>query len=146
MSLCVILFYKDIMLEELIKIDQQILLLFNRYHTVYWDQVMWVYTGKYIWIPLILSFVWVYFRKNWKDALWTILMMILVVTVCDQFASTICKPYFARFRPAQDPDGCVREAARFSWMVHPRARRPGCPKVITDRLRIRTPPGAASRQ
>ena len=93
MSLCVILFYKDIMLEELIKIDQQILLLFNRYHTVYWDQVMWVYTGKYIWIPLILSFVWVYFRKNWKDALWTILMMILVVTVCDQFASTICKPY-----------------------------------------------------
>ena len=104
MSLCVILFYKDIMLEELIKIDQQILLLFNRYHTVYWDQVMWVYTGKYIWIPLILSFVWVYFRKNWKDALWTILMMILVVTVCDQFASTICKPYFARFRPAQDPD------------------------------------------
>ena len=52
------------MLEELIKIDQQILLLFNRYHTVYWDQVMWVYTGKYIWIPLILSFVWVYFRKN----------------------------------------------------------------------------------
>ena len=104
MSLCVILFCKDIMLEELIKIDQQILLLFNRYHTVYWDQVMWVYTGKYIWIPLILSFVWVYFRKNWKDALWTILMMILVVTVCDQFASTICKPYFARFRPAQDPD------------------------------------------
>ena len=52
------------MLEELIKIDQQILLLFNRYHTVYWDQVMWVYTGKYIWIPLILSFVWVYFRKK----------------------------------------------------------------------------------
>lgn len=93
-----------IMLDELIKIDQQILLFFNQHHSLYWDQVMWVYTGKFIWIPLILSFAWVYFRKNWKDALWAVLMMVLVVTVCDQFASTICKPFFARFRPAQDPD------------------------------------------
>lgn len=92
------------MLDELIRLDQQILLFFNQHHSIYWDQVMWVYTGKFIWIPLILSFVWVYFRQNWKDALWTILIMALIVTVCDQFASTICKPYFARFRPAQDPD------------------------------------------
>lgn len=92
------------MLDELIKLDQQILLFFNQHHSLYWDQVMWVYTGKFIWIPLILSFVWVYFRQNWKDAFWVILIMALVVTVCDQFASTICKPYFARFRPAQDPD------------------------------------------
>lgn len=92
------------MLEKLIELDKQILLFFNQHHSLYWDQVMWVYTGKFIWIPLILSFVWVYFRQNWKDAFWAILIMVLVVTVCDQFASTICKPYFARFRPAQDPD------------------------------------------
>lgn len=90
--------------RKLIELDKQILLFFNQHHSLYWDQVMWVYTGKFIWIPLILSFVWVYFRQNWKDAFWAILIMVLVVTVCDQFASTICKPYFARFRPAQDPD------------------------------------------
>ena len=28
----------------------------------------------------------------------------ITITCCDQFASTLCKPYFARLRPARDPE------------------------------------------
>lgn len=65
---------------------------------------MCIYTDKLTWIPLILSLLFVLFRKNWKEALLVCVAIALTITLCDQFASTLCKPYFARFRPAQDPD------------------------------------------
>ena len=33
-----------------------------------------------------------------------LLAIVLVVTLCDQFASHICKPVFTRFRPTHHPD------------------------------------------
>lgn len=92
------------MLDQLINLDKTIFLFFNAPHWEYWDHVMWVYTGKFIWLPLILSFVFVFFKRNWKEALLVTLMMILVATLCDQFSSTLCKPFFSRFRPSQDPE------------------------------------------
>lgn len=66
---------------------------------------MWIYTGKLVWIPLILSMVYVVFRTGgWKEGLWLVVMAAVVVLLCDQFASAVCKPLFERLRPARDPD------------------------------------------
>ncbi|MEG1573789.1 MAG: phosphatase PAP2 family protein [Bacteroidales bacterium] len=90
-------------MQELIEADRSLLLFFNSFHTTYLDQVFWIITGKIIWIPLILSFVWLFFRKGLKEATLVILMLALTVILCDQLSSTICKPLFCRLRPSQDP-------------------------------------------
>ena len=90
-------------LQQLIEWDQSLFLVLNNVHTPFWDTFMWIYTDKLTWIPLILSILFVLFRKNWKEAALVCIAIALTITVCDQFASSLCKPYFARFRPAQDP-------------------------------------------
>lgn len=91
-------------LQQLIEWDKELLLFLNSMHTPFGDKFMWVYTGKYTWIPLILSLLFVLFRKNWKEALLVCVALAITITCCDQFASTLCKPYFARLRPARDPE------------------------------------------
>ena len=92
------------MLEQLIEWDKTVFLFLNHTHTPFWDHFMWIYTGRLTWAPLIVALLFVLFRKNWKEATLVVVALALTITLCDQFASTLCKPYFARFRPAQDPD------------------------------------------
>lgn len=93
------------MLDTLLELDRSLLLFFNQGHTLYWDQVMWIYTGKLVWIPLVLSMIYVAFRGGgWREGIWFVLVAGLVVLLCDQFSSSVCKPFFERYRPARDPD------------------------------------------
>ena len=92
------------MLEQLIEWDKAVFLFLNNTHTPFWDHFMWIYTGRLTWVPLILSLLFVLFRKNWKEAVLVVVALALTINLCDQFASSLCKPYFARFRPAQDPE------------------------------------------
>lgn len=69
-------------------------IVFNQGHTLYWDQVMWIYTGKLVWIPLILSMIYVAFRcGGWREGVWFVLVAGLVALLCDQFSSSVCKPF-----------------------------------------------------
>ncbi len=92
------------MLNYLIELDKSLFLFFNSHHTIYLDQIMWVITGKIVWIPLILSFVYIFFKKGWKEGLLVTLMLVLTVAICDQISSGICKPLFERLRPTHDPE------------------------------------------
>ena len=40
------------MLETLQQLDQQLLLTLNGLHSPYWDSFMWLFTGRFIWIPI----------------------------------------------------------------------------------------------
>ena len=92
------------MIEYLIELDKTIFLYFNSFHTLYLDQFFWIITGKIIWIPLILSLLYVFFKQGWREAVLIILMLGLTVLLCDQISSGICKPLFERFRPTHDPE------------------------------------------
>lgn len=93
------------MLDYLIDLDKQVLLFFNGSNSPYLDRVMWVFTGRLIWLPLVLSLVFVFTkRSNWREALFVILTIVVVATLCDQISSSFFKPMFARFRPSQDPE------------------------------------------
>lgn len=78
----------------------------------FWDTFFYLYSYKWTWIPfyLCLLFVFIYrkngaaIRSDWKTILRTLLAVALLIALCDQIASGICKPLFHRFRPTHHPD------------------------------------------
>ena len=49
--------------------------------------------------------IYVAFRcGGWREGVWFVLVAGLVALLCDQFSSSVCKPFFERYRPARDPD------------------------------------------
>ena len=60
------------------EIDSQFLLLINGFHTGYLDQLMWLISGKLVWIPFYLITLFVIYKKN----------------------SQVIRPWFHRLRPA----------------------------------------------
>ena len=93
------------MLEKILEYERGAFLWLNGNHNTFWDSFMWLYTGQIVWIPVLLLFVFLlFYKKDWKEALLVVLSIVLVITLCDQFSSHICKPTFMRFRPTHHPD------------------------------------------
>jgi undecaprenyl-diphosphatase len=93
------------MLEKMLEVERGAFLFLNGCHNPFWDSFMWLYSGRVVWIPAVLFFLIMLFYKNdWKESLLIALSIILVATLCDQFASSICKPLFMRLRPTHHPD------------------------------------------
>ena len=95
------------MLERILDFERTLFLQLNGVHSPFGDQFMWLYSGLIYWIPLAASFFVILFAANrtrWREILLIVGAIVLVVTLCDQFASSFCKPFFARFRPTYHPD------------------------------------------
>lgn len=92
-------------IQQLIELDKQILLKLNGSDSLFWDGFMWVVSDTKTWILAAVALLYVIFKNNkWQQGLVILLMIALVITLADQTASGICKPYFKRFRPTQDPE------------------------------------------
>lgn len=93
------------MLEKLLEYERSAFLWLNGSHSPFWDNFMWLYTGQMVWIPLILMIVFVLlYKTDWKESILVLLSIVLIILLCDQLSSHICKPYFMRFRPTHHPD------------------------------------------
>lgn len=92
-------------IQQLISLDQELLLKLNGSDSLFWDGFMWIATSTSTWIPVAAALLYVIFKNNKiKEALLLVGMLALVITLADQISSGLCKPYFARFRPTQDPE------------------------------------------
>lgn len=92
-------------IQQYIALDKKLLLNLNGSNSLFWDGFMWVATSTYIWIPTAIILLYIIIKNNKiQETLLTIAMIALVITLADQIASGVCKPYFHRFRPTQDPD------------------------------------------
>lgn len=92
-------------IQPYIDFDQELLLKINGSDSLFWDGFMWVATSTYIWVPVAAALLYVIFKNNkLKEALLIIVSLALVITLADQISSGFCKPFFARFRPTQDPE------------------------------------------
>lgn len=93
------------MLENVLAFERETFLWLNGSHTPYLDRFMWLYSGKAVWLPLaaFILFLLVY-KKKWREWILILLSIVLVIALCDQFASHLCKPLFTRFRPTHHPD------------------------------------------
>ncbi|MDR0795649.1 MAG: phosphatase PAP2 family protein [Tannerella sp.] len=93
------------MLEKILEYERGLFLWLNGCHNSFWDGFMWLYTGQAVWIPVtIFLFFILFYQKNWKESLLILLSIALIIALCDQLSSHICKPYFMRFRPTHHPD------------------------------------------
>ena len=92
-------------IQRLIGFDQELLLKLNGSDSLFWDGFMWISTNMFTWIPLAIVLLYVILKNNKiKEALVIIALLGVVIALADQISSGICKPYFARFRPTQDPE------------------------------------------
>lgn len=92
-------------IQQYIELDKELLLKWNGSDSIFWDGFMKVTTSTSIWIPVAIILLYVIIKNNKiKESLLIISMLALAITLADQIASGICKPYFQRFRPTQDPE------------------------------------------
>ena len=92
-------------IQQLISFDQELLLNLNGSNSLFWDGFMWIATNIRTWILMAIVLLYVIFKNNKiKESLLILLLLAVVVTLTDQISSGFCKPYFARFRPTQNPE------------------------------------------
>lgn len=93
------------MIEKILTYERGAFFALNGSDCDFLDRFMWIFTGRTVWLPLaVLILLVLIYKKNWRESILILLAIVLVVTLCDQFASHICKPYFTRFRPTHHPD------------------------------------------
>lgn len=93
------------MIEKILIYERDVFFALNGSDSTFWDRFMWLFSGKVVWLPLAVLVVLVLvYKKNWRESLLVLLAIALVILLCDQFASGICKPFFTRFRPTHHPD------------------------------------------
>jgi undecaprenyl-diphosphatase len=86
---------------EIIKqLDTHLFLIINGLYSPFFDNFMYLVSGKIIWIPFYASVLYVLI-KNWKiEAIWLILAFILCIVISDHFASGFLKNTVKRLRPS----------------------------------------------
>lgn len=91
--------------EKILPYERNLFLWLNDHHTAYWDTFMFLYSGKLIWLPLVIVAFGVFvFKIKWKEALVLLLCAALIGLLCDYVSGALIKPYFERFRPTHHPD------------------------------------------
>lgn len=81
--------------------DHELLLQINGMHTPFLDQLMWLISGKAVWIPFYLITIFVIYRNvGWKRTLQMLMMVGIMMLFTDMVNSQIIRPWFHRLRPA----------------------------------------------
>lgn len=81
--------------------DETLLLLINGCHNDYWDEVMWMLTYRFTWIPLYFAIAYAVVRTvGWRRGLLFVVSVALTIVVADQVGSHIIRPWAERLRPS----------------------------------------------
>lgn len=92
--------------------DDAVLLKVNSLHNTYFDSVMWLISGKIIWVPMYLSLLFVLLKNySYSQVLKFLLAMGIVFFFTDYFSSQVIRPFVCRLRPS-NLDNPI------SYMVH----------------------------
>lgn len=92
-------------LDKIIELDKQLLLTLNGSDSLFWDGCMAVYTTMIVWMPLAVFLLYVLIKNNnIRTFLLLIAIIAVVFVITDGITSTICKPFFERWRPTRDPE------------------------------------------
>lgn len=90
------------MLERLEQIDKEITLMINGWNSPVTDPVMIFFSNIPVWIPMyVLIVAFMFWRYEWRKALFMLGAALLTFGFCDQFSNFI-KDLTLRFRPLHD--------------------------------------------
>ncbi len=91
------------LLTSLIELDRTLLLALNFDGGGFLDELFWLVSRKWTWIPLYLFVIWLIYRKvGWKQTLLAVVLIALAVVVTDQIAN-LFKHYTPKLRPSHTP-------------------------------------------
>lgn len=93
------------MIEYLESIDIAIVQLVNGWNTPFWDEVMWIVSGRITWIPLyILLIVLAVRQSGWKAGVLFVFGVALSVVLADFISTQGMKEVIQRYRPSHNLD------------------------------------------
>lgn len=85
----------------LIDIDSSVFLFLNGIHNEFFDTFMSMFSGRYIWIAMYVSLLYVMIRKfNGRQVIVLAIAIALTITLADQICATVLRPIFERLRPS----------------------------------------------
>jgi undecaprenyl-diphosphatase len=85
------------------KLDQELFLFLNSINSPFWDNVMFVISGRVTWIPLYLAILYVLGLKLKRKMFILIPVIAIAVALCDQISVHLFKEVFQRLRPCHEP-------------------------------------------
>ena len=71
-------------ISQLQHLDEVAFSSLNGWHCGYADSVMWLMTGKWAYVLMVLAFVYIACRKGWKQFALLVLAVALTITLSDQ--------------------------------------------------------------
>ena len=84
-------------------LDQEFFLFLNGLHNAFFDGFMFTFSQRIVWIPFVISFVYVLIKYGRRNSVWLISALILCIVLADQISSGIIKDTVQRLRPSRDP-------------------------------------------
>jgi undecaprenyl-diphosphatase len=93
------------MLEALLTLDRSAFLFINSLHWPWLDGVMLILSGKLLWLPFILLFLWLGKRDlGLKGVGYFTLFLVLTLVASDVTSSYLLKNLFLRLRPCREEE------------------------------------------
>ena len=81
--------------------DTMVFLTVNSHHNAYFDSVMWLISGKLIWVPMYASLLFVLLKNYPYKVVFAILLAIgVVILFTDSFTAQVIRPWVCRLRPS----------------------------------------------
>ena len=75
----------------------------NRHHHPWWDWVVYWATHEVFWLPLYAWLVYLLARRLRRKVFFALIAIAMLIMLCDQFASSLVKPWVQRLRPCCNP-------------------------------------------
>ena len=89
------------LLSMLKAMDTMVFLTVNSHHNAYLDSVMWLVSGKLIWVPMYVSLFFVLLKNYSYKVVFAILLAIgVVILFTDSFTAQVIRPWVCRLRPS----------------------------------------------
>lgn len=89
------------LLSMLKAMDTMVFLAVNSHHNAYFDSVMWLVSGKLIWVPMYVSLFFVLLKNYSYKVVFAILLAIgVVILFTDSFTAQVIRPWVCRLRPS----------------------------------------------
>jgi undecaprenyl-diphosphatase len=82
--------------------DKSLFFTLNGLHNAYFDNFMFLYSDKFIWIPFYLAVIYRIIKLSGRKSLWVILSLIIALTIADLVSSALIKELVQRLRPSRD--------------------------------------------
>ncbi len=90
------------MLHSLQAFDESLFLFLNSLHNPFFDQLMWLFSDRFFWIPLYVWFLWM-LHKQYSKHYWTVLVAIALMILASDQLCNLAKNGVMRLRPSQEP-------------------------------------------